>query len=211
MKSMLCSAAIASLLFAPALSFCQDTLAITEDGRKVILKKDGTWRPYGATASTPSEPVSKDSFKKPDAATAVYRSKGDRFMVWYNPNKWRQKKSSDEDKPTYEHVDGDVYAMILAERFSMSIEDLKELAMSNARKAAPDVRLVSEEERFVNGRHILCMRFDGTISGVPFTYYGYYFAGKSGIIQLITYTSQNLFDEYRAEMTDFLNGLRIKE
>jgi hypothetical protein len=55
------------------------------------------------------------------------------------------------------------------------------------------------------------MVMKGTIEGIQFVYYGYYYAGKAGTIQLLTYTSQNLFAEYKSEMTELLNGLTIND
>ena len=50
------------------------------------------------------------------------------------------------------------------------------------------------------------MQMDGTIQGIKFTYYGYYFSSPNGTIQLLTYTSSNLLNEYKKEFEDFLNG-----
>jgi hypothetical protein len=60
-----------------------------------------------------------------------------------------------------------------------------------------------------NGKEILCMKIDGTIEQIPFRYYGYYYGGKQGTIQLLTYTGQGLFEKYEADFLDFLNGLEI--
>ena len=44
------------------------------------------------------------------------------------------------------------------------------------------------------------------MSGVVFVYYGYYFSNKNGTVQLLTYTSDNLFPFYVEEMEILLNG-----
>jgi len=191
------------------LCFSWDIPATTEDGRKVILKKDGSWK--FSSLSNPSLADKNAAYQKPEKAISVVKARGDKFLIWYNPLKWNQKKSADSDRPTLVHKDGDIYAMILAERYAMTPEALKELALKNALNVAPDTKVTHEEQRIVNGKKVLCMRMDGTIEGIQFTYYGYYYAGKSGIVQLITYTSQNLFPEYEAEMTEFLNGLVIND
>jgi len=173
------------------------------------LKKDGSWK--FSSLSNPSLADKNAAYQKPEKAISVVKARGDKFLIWYNPLKWNQKKSADSDRPTLVHKDGDIYAMILAERYAMTPEALKELALKNALNVAPDTKVTYEEQRIVNGKKVLCMRMDGTIEGIQFTYYGYYYAGKSGIVQLITYTSQNLFPEYEAEMTEFLNGLVIND
>jgi hypothetical protein len=99
--------------------------------------------------------------------------------------------------------------VVLAERVEMSLEDLKEMAIANAREAAPDIRVIFEENRVVNGKNVLCMKMQGTTQGIRFVYYGYYNAGNAGVIQHLTYAPANLFSEYESVMTEFLNGLVI--
>jgi len=197
------------LILSGGICFAQDIPAITADGRTVILKDDGSWS-YSSPSRTIKTGTSR-SYNKTEKATTVFNAKGEKLQVWYNPLKWRQKKSDESDKPTFVHKDGDLYGMVIAERFAMSPEALKEMAIKNALNAAPDARVVYEENRVVNGKKVLCMRIEGTIEGVQFIYYSYYYAGKAGIVQLITYTAQNLFTEYEAEMTEFLNGLIIND
>lgn len=121
------------------------------------------------------------------------------------------RNSQDPNKTQLEEKNGDVYSIAIAERFSMTFENLRLMAIDNAIKAAPDAQVIYEQYRKVNGRRILCMKIEGTIQGVQFIYYNYYYAGKTGIIQLITFTSANLMPQYEAEMTDFLNGLVVNE
>lgn len=186
-------------------SFSRDIPATTVDGRKVLLKEDGSWTFYKAPTNT------SGTYLKSDESTSVIKVRGDRFQVWFNPLKWRQKKSAEVDKTTFEHKDGDVYAMVIAERLTMAPDALQEMALRNLLKVAPDAEVTYKEERVVNGKKVLCMKMEGTIESVPFIYYGYYYSGKAGIVQFITFTSQNLFPEYEPEMTEFLNGMIISE
>ena len=192
-----------------SLSFSQDIRATTEDGSAVILKKDGTWQ--FPKKSNPSMTNAMAPYQKPKNATAVYKAKNGKISIWFDPSKWTQKKSDNSSKPTFEHKDGDVNAMLIAERIEMETEALKEMAISNAQAVAPDIKVTYEENRLVNGKKVLCMRMEGTIQSVHFIYYGYYYTGKEGTVQLLAYTSQNLFSEYKDVMTEFLNGLVIND
>ena len=51
------------------------------------------------------------------------------------------------------------------------------------------------------------MQMEGTIEGMSITYYGYYFSNRNGTNQLMTVTSQNLFNAYRRDFDDLLNGM----
>jgi hypothetical protein len=151
-------------------------------------------------------------YQKSANATSVFKAKGGKILVWYDSLKWTpENKPSDPNKFTFSHKDGDIYGMVISERIEMPLESLKKVAVSNALSAAPDTTIISEEYRNVNGKNILCMVMKGTIEGIQFVYYGYYYAGKAGTIQLLTYTSQNLFAEYKSEMTELLNGLTIND
>ncbi|MHC1725003.1 MAG: hypothetical protein AB9866_03085 [Syntrophobacteraceae bacterium] len=188
-------------------AYSQDLRAKTGDGRQVVLKSDGTWKFMDAK---PSE-ESSGTYQRSESAKSVYNVKGGKVAFFFDPTKWIQKKSDDPNKVTFEHREGDVYGMLIAERIAIPVSKLRELALKNAQTAAPDIKVVKEENRTVNGTNILCMQMDGTIEGINFTYFGYYYAGKSGTIQLLTYTSQNLFQESQPEMSEFLNGLEVKE
>jgi hypothetical protein len=89
----------------------------------------------------------------------------------------------------------------------MPIESLADTALTNARSAAPDAKMIMQEYRIVNGKKVICMEFKGTIKSVNFTYHGYYYSNSSGSTQLLTYTATNAVAKYESEMNDFLNGL----
>ena len=91
----------------------------------------------------------------------------------------------------------------------MTLEALRTIALDNGKEAAPDIKVVKEDRRVVNGKEILFMQLEGTITGIPFTYLGYYYAGPAGTIQTLTMTGQNLLDEYRGDMMEFLNGFTV--
>jgi hypothetical protein len=91
----------------------------------------------------------------------------------------------------------------------MPIETLRNMALTNAKNAAPDARIVSQETRRVNGHDVSVLQIDGTIQGIRFTYLGYYYSGQEGTIQLITYTAANLFEEYKPQLEQLLDGFTI--
>lgn len=200
--------AILIVFMSQGFCFAQDMRATTEDGRKVILKKDGTYR---VVESPKPSALGSQAYQKPVKATAVCKPKGDRFLIWYDPSVWREEDTTNSTKPSFIHKDGDIRAVDIAERIETSIEALKEIAVNNARQAAPDARVTFEENRVVNGKNLLCMKIEGTIKGIKFVYLSYYYAGRAGIIQHITYAPANLFSEYETDMTNFLNGLVINE
>ena len=58
--------------------------ATTDDGRKVILSPDGTWKFKEPAASLER----KGENIKPLSTTEVIKSRRGFFELWYNPEKW---------------------------------------------------------------------------------------------------------------------------
>ncbi len=97
--------------------------------------------------------------------------------------------------------------MLISEKTQIPVETLKAIALENAKNAAPDVRIIKEEYRTVNGITALMMQMSATIQGIRFIYFGYYYSNANGSIQLISWTGENIFQSSSSELEEFLNGL----
>jgi hypothetical protein len=150
------------------------------------------------------------AFTAPPAATQRVEVLSGRGAVSVTPNLWRETKSTETGRRTFVHRNGDGYAVVISERIQVQTNQLRNVALENAREAAPDVKIVEEQRRRVNGTDVLMLRLEGTTNGVAFTYLGYYYGGPAGTVQVLTYTGRNLFQEYRADFEDFLNGFQLK-
>lgn len=183
--------------------------AITDTGEEVVLYDDGTWKYLNDSLNKIEEiPVNSTLFQKSEESTFLVRSKRTNVGIWINPKHWNFKKG-EEGEPAefqFQRKGDDLYGMLIAEKISIPIESLKGIALNNARSVAPDIRVIREEYRTVNGLELLMMQMAGTIQGTRFIYYGYYYSSPSGTVQLLTYTGENLFQEYEERIKDFLNG-----
>jgi hypothetical protein len=213
-----------ALIFSSVLSMTvlaqEPATATRDDGRKILLYPDGTWRLLQDTSGAPSSASTtnapgitgaKTASKPQDATLFVKAAKGP-FGVWVNPDKWRQDPLGDSPDPikiTLSNVKGDAYAMVISERISVPADSLTKIAVENAKNVAPDIHIVLEENRVVNGKNVKCLQMEGTTQGVAFTYYGYYYGGSEGTLQVVTYTGTNLFAEFKQDFEDLLNGTQI--
>lgn len=183
--------------------------ARTESGKEVILSPDGTWK-YVTEPEAHSRPSS--GMTRPASARTEFKAKHGGFSVWYDDTKWIKSPGEDEEgRIEFKLKRGDGYAIAIVEELGIPIATLKELALENAQSAAPDTKIVFEEMRTVNGKQVLCMRMDGSVKGIPFRYFGYYYGGKQGSIQLLTFTGTQIFAKYEQDFVEFLNGLEINE
>ena len=202
------TATFATLLTMAALMGA-DQRAKTEDGRDVILREDGTW----VYAEKRGELRAVGEFRKDEAATAQYRGKKWAFVLHYTPGTWTKLDESmiPDAEVMFMHEDQELMGAIIAERIQIPLDVLKRIAIENAMRVDENAEVTSEEERIVNGREVLCLTIVAKPEGIPITYYNYYYSGDEGVIQFMTWTGQNLFEEYKPDMETFLNGFEIIE
>ena len=184
--------------------------AITDSGDEVVLYDDGTWEYLNDSMVTASEiPENSKEFITDKKSTFLVKSKKLNIGIWINPKTWSFSKGTDKDayEFQFQKKGDDLYAMLIAEKTQIPVETLKEIAISNAKDAAPDIKVIKEEYRNVNGKRVFMMQMAGTIQGIRFTYFGYYYSNSNGTIQLLAYTGESLFNEYETEIELFLNGL----
>ncbi len=184
--------------------------AVTETGEEVNLYDDGSWK-YVNEDQLLEKEISTNTinFKKDKESIFLLKSKKLNVGVWLNPKLWSFEKSTNNSDAEYSlHLKGaDLYGMIISEKIEIPLETLKSLAVKNAMDAAPDMKIVKEEYRIVNGIKVLLLQMNGTMQGVKFTYYGYYFSNTNGSVQFVTYTSKKLFESYKPKMESLLNGI----
>ncbi len=183
--------------------------ATTDDGRKVILNSDGTWK-YASTEKAKTG-ITGPEWSKPDNATKVLKGKAGFYELWYDPNKWTLETNSPNAVVEYYLINSnnEGQAMVISERIPLALETLKKAAIENAKRNAPDLKVLDEESITVNGQRGLKMKMFGTVNGIAFAYYGFYWTGKAGALQVVTFTTQNLFAEFRPAFEELLSGVVI--
>lgn len=186
--------------------------AVTSEGDEVILYTNGTWEyitePTPVNVEIRTNPTAS---KKGVNSTFQVKSKKVDLGIWINPKTWEFEKAAEGGAAEYmfQKKGEDVYAMLITERTTIPLVNLRDIAIQNAKEAAPDIVISDEEYRNVNGLDVLMLRMSGTIQGIEFTYFGYYYSNESGTTQFVTYTGVNLFETYKSDMEALLNGMVI--
>ncbi len=184
--------------------------AVTESGEEVILYENGTWKFVNEAGQIKTEiPVNPAVFKKSSASSFLVKSNKLDIGVWLDPKKWSFKKSGEDDVSEYDfELKGkDLYAMLITESIEIPLESLKTIALENAKEAAPDIHIVKEEYRTVNGKKMLYLQMDGSAQGIKLSYCGYYYSDEAGTVQFVTYTAQSLLSRYMPAIEEILNGM----
>ncbi|MGB7842937.1 MAG: hypothetical protein WBL21_09115 [Salinimicrobium sp.] len=193
-----------------SISVFSQTRAVTETGEEVILFNDGTYV-YANEEEAPMSQVKLNlkEFTKSEESTFLLKSKKVNMGFWLDPKKWSFSKPTDNPDAEYEIAlkGEDLYGVIITEKIEVPLESLKIIVLENAKSLAPDIHVVQEEYRKVNGQKVLFLQLDGTAQGMKISYYGYVYSNESGTVQLITFTSQNLLNPYKEDAEKLINGL----
>lgn len=183
--------------------------AVTDKGEEVILNNDGTWK-YASIKPAYDTRLDTPKLTKDAGATFLLKGGKVKYGLWLDPKKWSFKAVTGEDDSPIEYSlslkKESGYCMIIPEEMELSLEVLQSAAMINAKSAAPDVHVVREETRKVNGNIVKHLELRGTVEGIKFVYFGYYYTGSIGTVQLVCYTSESLFPKYKLELETLLNG-----
>lgn len=131
--------------------------------------------------------------------------------VYIDPEKWTFFKDKDSSNKllfrSKNSENSDIYAMVISEGIEIEHEMLAEIALENAKKIAPDTKVLAKEYRDVNGSKVLYMEMEGSARSIKFKYVGYYATNKSGTVQLVVYSSPGIVNAKINEIEEFLNGL----
>jgi len=158
-----------------------------------------------ATITIPEKPK-KEPYK------LFLNSKKLNYNIMYDANKWFVHQTNPEAYYEYklEHIDKDVYVLVIPDEYYQTMSEFKEMIMENFNAAGSDVEVVLEETRNINGNEILALQVLATVQGLELKYYGYYFVNENfGTIQFIIYCHPTIFDQYEEDMTELLNSLKI--
>ena len=202
------SATLTLLLLSFCFSLQAQIYGTTDDGLRVQLNENGTWK-YLERDTSAAIAVNPKAFLKPTNAIAVKKSTQNSMSINYNPVKWKvlKNKNNEDAEFEFEHVKGNSYAMVINEKIEIPLENLKKISYDNVIENAPDSKIDKAEYRTVNGLKVLHLEMSGTMEGIKFVYYGYYFSNEKGTTQMVCYTAKSLLKEYQVDFEDFLNGL----
>ena len=189
--------------------------AVTETGETVVLYSDGQWTYVNKDTIREQEiPTNSTNFKKDKSSDFLVKSSKMNIGFWIDSTAWSFEKSASHDAAEFEFVNESkgLYGLSITETLQIPMETLANIALENARDAAPDVNVISKEYRTVNGIRVLMMQMTGTIQDILFSYYGYYYTSGNGALQFLVYSSKENVDAHVSEIEKLLNGLvEVKE
>lgn len=133
------------------------------------------------------------------------------FTIDFPPAKWRVTDDGSRGADMmFAHASGDVVALAGATRLEVAKGGLRDHVVEKSKSIGPGGRFVSAKEKTVNGTKVTAIRVDGIDMGSSkATLYGYFYAAGGVYVEAITVTPEDRFEARKADLAEFLDGLRI--
>lgn len=185
--------------------------AITDEGQIIILNSNNTWYFENSKPSIiPNASLNSKNFSKIDSQSFKIKALPTAMELYIDPEKW----SFSNDRKNFGRLsfhpkslkNSDIYGLLVSEAIEIDFDSFTEIALSNAKNLAADMKIVSREYRVVNGSKILYIEMEGTYKSIKTKCVGYYASNKSGNAQLLVFSASNIIDSKRFEIEEFLNG-----
>ena len=151
------------------------------------------------------------AIQRPRSATATLNTSRGGFRIWYNPAVWQPAPATADGRVEFRQNSGQAVIVVIPEGTPLPLVALRTAAVENARRSAPDARVVAEQTRRIGNRDVLLLQVNATLTAgnLPVTYYGHYFGDPRGSIQVVGAVAQADFERLRPQIQDFLDGLDL--
>jgi hypothetical protein len=83
--------------------------------------------------------------------------------------------------------------------------------LANAQSVDPQARIVFRQQRRVNGVDVRFLKIEAEVDSVPMVYWGCFYGGEYGTVQVVTYTAKTLLPEYEEAFMDLLSGFMVSK
>lgn len=96
--------------------------------------------------------------------------------------------------------------MAIVERIEIPLDTLADVVLENMSARASDLTVVKRERPRVDGNETIRIQFNATVQGIKVSYIDQLWSSPSGSVQVLAFTSANLFSEYEDALIDLMNG-----
>jgi hypothetical protein len=129
----------------------------------------------------------------------------------YDPERWKQTASDNEGPLMLAHSYGDGQALVIVERIAVHRGAVEDVALANAQLADPNAKVIYRAQRRINGSDVRFLKIEANIKEVPMVYWGYFYGGENGTVQVVAYTAKSRLSDYEKDFMDFLAGFTISK
>jgi len=190
-----------------------ELIGTPDNGRRIKQENNEAWFFRPESEKNNDAIAEKLSFSRPTDADKFLTGTGKTYGIWFKSKNWilMDRKLNSAADMSFRARNSDAFAMIIAGKVNIPLQSLKGIVLENARSTAQNSKFIKDEKRIVNGNKIIAVQIKGTMKGIRFVFFNYLYSDRNGAIQIVTFTTDNLFEEYQNILEEFLNGFVVLE
>ncbi|MEM9918426.1 MAG: hypothetical protein AAF990_10045 [Bacteroidota bacterium] len=214
------------LLMGVALTSLAQITAVTEKGDTIYVYNDGTWT-FTDDREQKADPIGlnflneelrvdtlEGSFTVSENAQKEVISRLGTFRLKYDDKNWNRVPAGTlnaEAEMAFKHKEKEIYAIIIAEEIEVGLENIVKIAVKNMKdRTGSDIQQHKTQLKTVNNVPLINGVYGISASGLELTFDSYYYSGKAGTIQFLSWTGSSLYPKYADIIEEFHNGLVIE-
>ena len=185
----------------------------TPSGPPAAGPADGSTSPIGPMEWSQLGQNTKSVPRWPDAAKSVpgLLKINRNISLRYDPDRWREATPDNDGHLALVHSSGEGHALVIAERIAVPRGSVEDVALANAQSVDPNAKVVFRQQRRVNGVDVRFLKIEADVNAVPMIYWGCFYGGEYGTVQVVAYTARTLLPEYEKEFMDLLSGFMVSK
>ena len=129
--------------------------------------------------------------------------------IRYAPADWEEQDTDVGGGRQFFNESEEIFITTIEERFQIPIEAMYEIVLKNAENAGAEVTEIRRGERNINGERMGFLEWRGVFNGFDMTYLGHFYSDAEGIVQVIGWTSSNIFEDRRGALERLASGIEV--
>lgn len=142
-------------------------------------------------------------------ATQGYKGAVVPYEMWVDGNDWEMVEPLNvHAEKSFLTKNNFIAGIIVARPDAFSLAKLQDILISSAKEGEiKNAAIVEENKRIVNGTELLSIHWKGLLNDHETDFLSYIYSGHIGTVMVHAYTPANLYEQNKAAMEKFLNGL----
>ena len=138
--------------------------------------------------------------------TEVIEVLGGAASIRYQASRWEEQATDVGGGRQFFNESESFFIALIEEVSQIPIDSIPDIALMNAREVGTDMTEIRRGERNINGNRFTFIEFSGSVSGFDVTYLGLFYSDASGTLQIVGWSTSNIFEDTRGKVERFASG-----
>ncbi|MDR1901732.1 MAG: hypothetical protein LBQ88_05540 [Treponema sp.] len=182
-----------------------DEILKRNDGRDIILHENFTWE-YREDPGVQNGPIERLDISA--NLTGQLNSRSGKFTVYYDPIEWHETTGLNPSAEIQmSNTDSTGFCILIMEGIPLSVEQMKDVVILNARRMDSNAHVVQTERVLVNGKEGTIFTYIVQYETLRFIFYNLIMSNEKGSIQFVFYTIDSVFEQLKPDFRKAMSGL----